>query len=145
MTKLLVVTKCFIVNEAGDVLVIRRSGTAPRRALEWDFPGGFLEPNEAIDDAVCRETLEETGLEISNPRLIHGFSQYEADINLSGTWLFFVASIPDKGEVSLSSEHDDYRWVQPKELLELIQYDRQLIAVEYALKHDLFHPGVEED
>lgn len=33
-----------------------------------NFPGGKKEENETIIDCVCRETLEETGLTIKNPK-----------------------------------------------------------------------------
>lgn len=33
-----------------------------------NFPGGKKEPNETMLDCVCRETLEETGLVIKNPK-----------------------------------------------------------------------------
>lgn len=44
-----------------------------RRRSTWPgitFPGGHVEENESIVDSVLREAYEETGLKISNPKLV---------------------------------------------------------------------------
>ncbi len=46
----------------GRVVVVRR-GHAPAAGL-WSIPGGRVEPQESLTDAVRREVLEETGLEV---------------------------------------------------------------------------------
>ena len=49
------------------------------------LPGGHIEKNESIIDAVIREMKEETGLDIQNPRLcgIKQFLQVMEDDNLT--------------------------------------------------------------
>ncbi len=51
-----------IVLQQDEVLLIRR-GAAPQKGL-WSLPGGGLELGESLDQAVQREVLEETGLEV---------------------------------------------------------------------------------
>ena len=48
-----------VVDEAGRVLVIRRSDSGA-----WQLPGGVLELDETIQDGVRREVREETSVEI---------------------------------------------------------------------------------
>jgi ADP-ribose pyrophosphatase YjhB (NUDIX family) len=50
------------VIQAGDgrLLLVRR-GNEPDRGT-WSLPGGRVEPGESAEDAVVRETREETGL-----------------------------------------------------------------------------------
>lgn len=36
----------------------------------WEIPAGMIEPGEKPDEVAIRETLEETGYRISNPRLL---------------------------------------------------------------------------
>jgi 8-oxo-dGTP diphosphatase len=51
-----------IVEKAGSLLMLRR-GHQPRRGF-LDFPGGFVDVDEAIDAAARRELREETGLRV---------------------------------------------------------------------------------
>ncbi len=44
---------------------------------EYSFPGGHLEHLESFEDAVRRETREECGLEIGNPRFQMAFNMRE--------------------------------------------------------------------
>ncbi|MCU0226698.1 MAG: NUDIX hydrolase [Bryobacterales bacterium] len=51
-----------IVIRGGEVLLIRR-GRAPLLGY-WSLPGGAVETGERLEDALCREVLEETGLQV---------------------------------------------------------------------------------
>ncbi len=51
-----------IVIRGGEVLLIRR-GRAPLQGY-WSLPGGAVETGERLEDALCREVLEETGLPV---------------------------------------------------------------------------------
>lgn len=49
-----------VINEAGQVLVIRRRDNGA-----WEPPGGVLELDETFDDGVRREVVEETGVVVT--------------------------------------------------------------------------------
>jgi len=53
---------CFIRNEAGELLLVRRAKEPAKDTL--DLPGGFLDMYENAEEAVAREVLEETGLHV---------------------------------------------------------------------------------
>lgn len=67
-----------VFNEAGDVLLVRH-GYRPG----WHFPGGGVEWNEALSEALARELYEETLVEVTKPPKLHGmftnFEQFKGD------------------------------------------------------------------
>jgi bifunctional NMN adenylyltransferase/nudix hydrolase len=56
------VTVDAVVVQSGHVLIVRR-GAVPGKGL-WAMPGGFINADERIRDAVIRELREETGIKV---------------------------------------------------------------------------------
>jgi len=54
-----------IIKKEGKVLIGKRK--SKHACGFWGFPGGHLEYGETFEQTAIRETLEETGLNISNP------------------------------------------------------------------------------
>lgn len=136
--KAFTIVKCLVVNEQDQVLLVRRGKTAPRRAGEWDLPGGFVDAGEDLSRAVIRETLEEVGIEVTAPRLVFAMSELAEKAEFgSGNWLAFVANIDGKPEVTLSYEHDEFIWTEQSKLLEYIAYDRQQKMLRYVIENKL--------
>jgi len=50
--------KCLVLNEKGEVLVVKESGRN-----WWDLPGGGMDHEEGIRSAIAREMKEEVNLE----------------------------------------------------------------------------------
>lgn len=67
----------------------------------WGPPAGGRFPGEDVDLCAARETLEETGLDLTVRR---------ADIP-SPDWFVYLAEAPEGAEVRLSHEHDRYEWL----------------------------------
>lgn len=131
-----VVAKVLIVNEKGDVLVLRRSQTDERRPGQWDFPGGWVEADEDTHTAVKREAAEEAGITLVDPRLVFAFSEMTTNYG-SGTWILYVDHITDEPAVKLSHEHDMHVWMSAKDLLKEITYERQQKMLTYVLENNL--------
>lgn len=56
-----------ILNDNGEVLLLDH---VLRPASGWGIPGGFLNHNEQPENAICRELFEETGIELSEVKLL---------------------------------------------------------------------------
>lgn len=98
-----------IVNDAAEILCLTRNISTPHRPGDWDFPGGKLEQGELPAEAVIRETFEETGLSIQDPRFICATT--DASDKDVVTLLFFMTHVLGQPEVQLSPEHESYEWL----------------------------------
>jgi 8-oxo-dGTP diphosphatase len=65
-----------IINE-GKIVLIKR-GNEPSKG-KWTIPGGLVELGESPEQAVIRETKEETGVDAQNPSLIDVVSNVDLD------------------------------------------------------------------
>jgi len=61
-----------------DKIVLIKRGNEPSRG-KWTVPGGLVELGENLEQAVIRETKEETGLDVENPCLIDIVSYIDLD------------------------------------------------------------------
>lgn len=61
------VTVDAIVRQSGHILIVER-GAMPGEGL-WALPGGFVNQNETLEEAVLRELVEETGIKVPRPVL----------------------------------------------------------------------------
>jgi 8-oxo-dGTP pyrophosphatase MutT (NUDIX family) len=56
-----------VLSEAGEVLLVRHTYTPG-----WHLPGGGVEPNETLVDAMAKELREEANIALSGPAVLHG-------------------------------------------------------------------------
>lgn len=105
--------KVMIQDREGRFLLLKRSAISKANAGKWDLPGGKIEPCESFDIALLREVSEETGLDIILKH-VAGTAQSEL-ANVRVIYLIMEGS-HERGNVVLSSEHDEYRWVHRHEL-----------------------------
>lgn len=105
--------KVLIVDEEGRVLLLRRAAGSRHHAGKWEFPGGKNEPGEEFEDALHRETGEETGLTIELGRVVGAGEGQLPDRRIA---YLFIESRILAGVVKLSAEHDAFAWVPRHEL-----------------------------
>lgn len=97
------------------VLLVRRSLDDFLGGI-WELPGGGVDADESIHDALRRELVEETGLKlISILGMFRGFD-YTSDSDKL-TRQFNFAVIAEGEEIVLhDSEHIEYAWVSSEDL-----------------------------
>ena len=93
----------------------------------WEFPGGKVEENESLKDALSREIEEELGVTVT-PRskvceINHRYQ--DRDVNLH----IFDCGIVDRKDIVLF-EHDESRWLSQEELLDVKWLPADLPTIE---------------
>jgi mutator protein MutT len=80
----------------------------------WEFPGGKVDPGEALPDALARELMEELGVEARIGAQIHHIvhAYPDRDVRLYFFEARIVSGEPRKLEVA------DLRWVTLNELMD---------------------------
>lgn len=99
-----------VVNDAGQVLVIRRRDNG-----HWQPPGGVLELDETFENGVRREILEETGISVEVQQLTGVYK----NMCLGVVALVFRCR-PLGEQLRLSEEAEVVRWVIPSEIPSLM-------------------------
>lgn len=96
-----------LLDDRKRTLILLRPSHAQWAPRRWGFPGGKIESGETPEEAVVRETKEETQLEVHNlkpletPRLTPVATYYSRDF---------------EGEVEIDHEHDDWAWAGRAEI-----------------------------
>ena len=108
---IIVAVKALIVYK-GKTLIVQRSIGNNIAAGDWELAGGKLEFGESLEDGLKREIFEETHLDVTIERLIFASSfqthEYRQVVILN--YLCYSKN----NNVTISSEHDDYKWVGKK-------------------------------
>ena len=138
MNEVHVIAKVLLVNPDGKVLVLRRSATAPRRPLEGDIAGGWVDPGEDFTAAAIRETEEEAGIKLEFDDLQLVYTHTEAFFNdrKNVSWLFFVGHT-NQTEFKLSPEHDQGNWVSLEDAIKAVPYKVQNDFLVYVRDNNL--------
>jgi 8-oxo-dGTP diphosphatase len=96
-----------VIARGSRVLLVRRKSDDFLGGI-YEFPGGEVEKNESVHDALLREVKEETGLRVSAVKNYLGSFDYDSE---KGRTRVFNYLVEVAGIVELKlSEHDAYAW-----------------------------------
>lgn len=112
----IVAVKALLLHR-GKALLVKRSASDLRAPGLWEFAGGKLEFGETPAQALAREVQEETGLTVQPGPVLYAES-FMASPSLHVVVNCFLCRSASNA-VTLSFEHDDYRWVTQSQLLAL--------------------------
>lgn len=120
ISKLFVATKAFIRHE-DKILILRESGTYADGTNQGrcDVVGGRMEMGQRFDDSLRREIMEETGLEVTigQPFFVNEWRPVVKDEEWQIVGIFFEC-LADSTDVTLSADHGEYLWIDPKKYTE---------------------------
>ena len=84
---------------------------------EWDFPGGKINFNDDIEECLKREVREETNLDIKNLKILKSFNLKFNEVPVF--IVLYTAIISCDSSISLSYEHNEYRFFSKSEIKDL--------------------------
>src|SRR5437867_1072493 len=108
-----------IVFRGSQVLLVRRG--APPNQGRWSMPGGAMEVGETVEEAVVRETREETGIDVRalDVVAVTDYIEKESDRVRWQYVLIDVLCAYVGGEPFPASDADNARFVETRELTQL--------------------------
>lgn len=120
--------KALIKDEFGKVLLLQRAqpytsdvkNGMPNK-LRWDMPGGRIEPSESIIEALRREVKEETNLDFVDFSKIIDIHETFYHEGFHTVRIYF--EVEAKGEIKLSTEHQEAKYFDNVALEELADSD----------------------
>jgi 8-oxo-dGTP diphosphatase len=98
-------------------LLIRRA-QEPLKG-EWSLPGGAVELGETLEQAVCREVIEETGLVVEAVEVVQAFDRISRDdegrVRYHYVLIDFLCRVVG-GSLACATDALEGRWAAPDEL-----------------------------
>ncbi|HEX9804773.1 MAG TPA: NUDIX domain-containing protein [Candidatus Dojkabacteria bacterium] len=105
-----------LIKKDGKFLILKRASHEKAFPDYWDLPGGGAEINEQPYQTAEREAEEEAGIDIE----ITGFiNSYCAEYMRYWAHASIFEAEYVSGEITLSDEHSDFKWVTWNELKEI--------------------------
>jgi 8-oxo-dGTP diphosphatase len=98
-------------RQTGHILITRRAATAHQGGL-WEFPGGKLEAGESVREALCRELLEEVGIQVEQATPLIKISHDYGDKQV----LLDVWNVSDFSGRATGLEGQAMAWVAARQL-----------------------------
>lgn len=105
------VTCAIIRNEESRILIVQRGGYGDH-PFKWEFPGGKVREDETPEDCIIREIDEELGIDIIVTGTLEAvnYDYGHKQVRLLPFICDTLALAP------VLNEHNDFRWIQEKEL-----------------------------
>jgi 8-oxo-dGTP diphosphatase len=110
-------SRVFVFDDAGKVLLLRRTGEID--SGKWDLPGGGIDAGESIEAGTHRELHEEAGLLDAVLKYLVSYSFSESGQEYT---CFSFYTDQWSGTITLSHEHNEYKWCEYSEARELLHF-----------------------
>lgn len=104
-----------LIQKQNDFLVLHKTVEEAQYDASdslYDLPGGRVEADEMMNDALIREVFEETGIQIQQEQIQKEINKVDVQ-RKDGTSLHVITYLVhvNTEKITLSDEHDAYSWV----------------------------------
>ncbi|MFG6494765.1 NUDIX hydrolase [Fictibacillus sp. UD] len=109
-----------VEDDKGNILLVKTHHNG------WVFPGGQVEAGENLMDALVREVKEESGIDVTVSHLTGVYSNtaqykwHDGVTDIPTKVMFDFVCKPVGGELGVSDETTDSRWVAKDEVLDML-------------------------
>ena len=111
------ISACAVIAADEHEVLLMYEGDMPYHEW-WVLPGGYVRPDETVEQAAIREVKEETGLDVASTKLLGLYDDlyYEKDEPINHIIVAYNVEIVG-GRIIFSKEATAYKWLPIKEAL----------------------------
>jgi len=111
------ISACAIIEGKDHEVLLMYEGDMPYHK-QWVLPGGYVRPDETVEQTVAREIEEETGLKIASTKLIGLYEDFLTEKNepINHIIAAYKAEVVG-GRIMFSKEATAYKWLILNEAL----------------------------
>ncbi|MHA1271705.1 MAG: NUDIX domain-containing protein [Candidatus Helarchaeota archaeon] len=121
------------IIDLGDSIVLIKRKNPPFKN-HWAIPGGFIELGETVENAVIRETKEETGLDVKIIKIFKVYSDPDRDPRGHIISMVYICKATGdiKSNLKASTDAKEVKIFKKKELFTLdLAFDHSKILSDY--------------
>jgi 8-oxo-dGTP diphosphatase len=122
-----------LIFEDANLLLVER-GKEPLKGY-WSLPGGIVDLGEKLEDAIRREVLEETGLQVNPLSVFEIFERIIPDAEGQAEYHYVLIDYlckPTGGKLQAASDVSSVAWVPERNLREYRLTEGTLSVIERA-------------
>lgn len=113
-----IVLTCF-VKYKDKILLLKRSNKVAAYKGKWNTVAGYIDDNQPLKEKVLEELREEVRIKEKDISEFKFGNKYEfTDKQIKKTWIVYpiLTTLKNKPNIKLDWEHDEFRWILPKEI-----------------------------
>lgn len=133
-----IAVKAMIINDDGEMLVLRQSAVNYTGHNKYHPPGGIVELGETLEAALNREVTEETGMKLRDFEMfdVTEWNVVGDDQHMQFFGVFYICHAMDYDITLQLEEVDKVKWINASSMnkIDIIEPSRTIIRKYYSLK-----------